>query len=93
MVSVDAAGNPQRYGTIRAFDFSDPAAPVEVGRRVLNLSPQAISEQIFLQGIPTEGGVPLAIALIGTDAAYVVLRLLASMRWRRAGESTPPHAA
>jgi hypothetical protein len=71
VVSVDAAGNPQRYGTIRAFDFSDPAVPVEVGRRVLNLSPQAISEQIFLQDVPTEGGVPLAIALIGTDAAYV----------------------
>lgn len=71
VLGVDSAGNRQRFGTIRAFNLSNPGAPVEVGRRVLNLSPQTITEQIFLADIPADGGVPLSIALVGTDAAYV----------------------
>ena len=71
VLSVDAAGSPQRFGTLRAFDFSDPSAPAEVGRRVLNLSPQAIQEQLYLDNVPNEGGVPISLALLGSDAAFV----------------------
>jgi hypothetical protein len=71
VVSVDGAGHPQRYGTLRALDFSNPAQPFVLGHRTLNLSPQAISGQIFLGGVPAEGGVPRSVALLGTDAVYV----------------------
>ncbi len=69
VVSLDAAGHPQRFGTIRAFDFHDPTAPIEVGRRVLNLSPETITEQIVVRDVPPEGGVPVSLALLGGNAA------------------------
>ncbi|MFQ5667670.1 MAG: Ig-like domain-containing protein, partial [Candidatus Binatia bacterium] len=70
VLSVDGAGDPQRFGTLRAFDFTDPEAPVEVGRRVLNLSPQVISQRVLLPDISPEGGVPQSLAVLGS-AIYV----------------------
>ena len=94
VLSVDGAGNPQRFGTLRAFDLSEPAHPVEIGRRVLNLSPQVIREQIyFLDGVPNEGGVPRSLALLGTGTVYVANPPVLGVQGVTIGGMIPPHNA
>jgi len=94
VLSVDGAGNPQRFGTLRAFDLSDLVHPIEIGRRVLSLSPEVIREQIyFLDGVPNEGGVPRSLALLGTGTVYVANPPVLGIQGVTIGGMIPPHNA